>query len=113
MQFVLRHSQHFAVRFDAPRRFESYQETHAAGERAFGTLVRYIEDCQAEGCLPKGDWKPLALLAWSMVHGVAKLAIAGQLPFSGSAQVLQFTDMATEALRMGMANTVNASLQGR
>ena len=104
VQFALSHPQHFAVMFDAPGGFDSYPETRAAGERAFGTLVRYIRDCQGEGCLPKGDWSPLALLAWSMVHGVAKLALSGRLPFSKAARVLQFTDMATEALRLGMAN---------
>jgi AcrR family transcriptional regulator len=107
VQFALSHPQHFAVMFDAPRRFDSYPETRAAGERAFGTLVRYIEDCQAEGYLPNGGWEALALFAWSMVHGVAKLALSGRLPFSESAQVLQFTDMATDALRLGMANIAN------
>ncbi len=104
VQFALSHPQHFAVMFDAPRRPDSNPEARAAGERAFGTLVHYIKDCQGEGALPKGDWKPLALLAWSMVHGVAKLALSGRLPFSDAAHVLQFTDMATKALRLGMAN---------
>jgi AcrR family transcriptional regulator len=111
VEFALRHPQHFAVMFDVPRRFDSYPETRAAGERALGTLVRYVEDCQAEGSLPKGDWKPLALLAWSIVHGVAKLALGGRLPFSKTAQVLQFTDIATEALRLGMANLPNSGLR--
>jgi len=111
VHFALSHPQHFAVMFDAPWRFDSYPEARAAGERAFGTLVRYIEGCQADGILPKGDWKPLALLAWSMVHGVAKLALSGRLPFSEPTQVLQFADLATEALRLGMANMANSRLQ--
>lgn len=111
VQFALSHPQHFAVMFDAPRRFDLYPETRAAGERAFGTLVRYIEGCQEEGTLPRGDWKPLALLAWTMVHGVAKLAVGGRLPFSGAAQVLQFTDVATGALRLGMASMLDSRLQ--
>jgi AcrR family transcriptional regulator len=101
VQFALSYPQHFAVMFDAPRRPDLYPQTRAAGQRAFGTLVRYIEGCQAEGFLPKGGARSLALLAWSMVHGVAKLAISGQLPWRGTAQVLQFTDMATGALASG------------
>jgi len=112
VQFALRHPQHFAVMFDAPRRYDSYPETRAAGQRAFGTLVRYIEDCQAEGCLPKGDWQPLALLAWSMVHGVAKLAIGGQLPFADSGEVVNFADLATDAIRHGMAQLENPQAGG-
>ena len=101
VQFALRYPQHFAVMFDAPRRFDLHPETRAAGECAFGTLVRYIEGCQAEGSLPKEDAKSLALLAWSMVHGVAKLAISGQLPWREAAQVLHFTDKATGVLALG------------
>jgi AcrR family transcriptional regulator len=104
VEFALRHPQHFAVMFEVPWRFESYPETQAAGERAFGTLVRYVEACQAEGALPPGDAKPFALLAWSMVHGVAKLAIGGRLPLSGTADVLRFTDTATAALWRGLAH---------
>jgi hypothetical protein len=90
--------------FEAPKHFHRYPDALAAGERAFTTLVRSIEECQAAGSLPRGDSKPLALLAWSMVHGVAKLAVAGQLPFSGSDEMLQFTDAATYALMRGISN---------
>jgi AcrR family transcriptional regulator len=102
VQFALSFPQHFAVMFDAPRRFDLYPQTRAAGERAFGTLLHYIEGCQAEGLLPKGDARSLALLAWSMVHGIAKLAIGGHLPWRGITDVLNFTDMATRALPHGM-----------
>jgi hypothetical protein len=34
----------------------------------------------------------MALLAWTMVHGVAKLAITRRLPFSSSAEVLKFAE---------------------
>jgi hypothetical protein len=33
---------------------------------------------------------PLAFLAWTMVHGIAKLAITGRLPFRWKAQILKF-----------------------
>jgi len=104
VEFALRYPQHFAVMFDVPWRFDLYPQTRAAGERAFGTLVRYVEACQAEQVLPPGDAKPFALLAWSMVHGVAKLAISGRLPLSGAADVLRFTDTATGALARGLAH---------
>jgi len=100
--FALRYPQHFAVMFEVFWQFELYPQTRAAGERAFGTLVRYVEECQAEGVLPPGDARPFALLAWSMVHGVAKLAISGRLPASGLADVLRFTDTATAALWRGL-----------
>jgi len=104
VQFALRHPQHFTVMFDAPWPIAAHEETHAAGERAFGTLLRYIEECQTEGYLPRGDSMPQALLAWSLVHGIAKLAVSGRLPFSATDQVLEFTDMAANALKLGMTN---------
>jgi AcrR family transcriptional regulator len=102
--FALRNPQHFTVMFEIPWQFDSYPQTQAAGARAFGTLVRHIQACQAEGALPSGDPLPFALLAWSTVHGVAKLAISGRLPLLGSAAVLKFTDAATAALASGLAH---------
>jgi len=102
VRFALRYPQHFAVIFEGPGRFDRYPEAHAAGERAFATLVHFIEACQVEGSLPQGDAQPFALLAWSMVHGVAKLAVAKRLPFSKRADVLAFTDAATRTLTQGL-----------
>jgi len=61
-----------------------------ASARAFGTLVNFVEASQAEGTLPRGDTLELALLAWCMVHGIAKLAIAGRLPFHTKAEIFRF-----------------------
>jgi AcrR family transcriptional regulator len=104
VEFALRYPQHFAVMFEVPCQLDFYPQTHAAAERALGTLVRHVEVCQAEQVLPPGDPKPFALLAWSMVHGVAKLAIGGRLSLPDSADVLRFTDTATGALWRGLAH---------
>lgn len=113
VEFAIRHPQHFAVMFEIPWRFASYPETQAAGARAFGTLVRYVEACQVEHALPAGDAMPFALLAWSMVHGVAKLAIGGRLPLSGTAGMLRFTDTATAVLWRGLSNPLPPSMASR
>jgi len=104
VEFALRYPQHFTVMFEIPLQMDSYPQTQAAAGRAFATLVHYVEACQAEGILPPGDAKPFALLAWSMVHGVAKLAINGRLPLSGAADLRRFTDTATAALWRGLAH---------
>jgi AcrR family transcriptional regulator len=101
VEFALRYPQHFTVMFEVTWHGGLRPQVQAAGDRAFGTLVRFVEAAQAEGALVRGDAKPFALLAWSMVHGVAKLAISGRLPVSNSADVLHFTDMATAALSRG------------
>jgi hypothetical protein len=37
----------------------------------------------------------MALLAWTMVHGIAKLAITGRLPFHSANEVLRFAEFVT------------------
>jgi Tetracyclin repressor-like, C-terminal domain len=52
--------------------------------------MSFVKGCQDTGRLPSGDLRQMALLAWTMVHGIAKLAITGRLPFSSSTDVLKF-----------------------
>jgi AcrR family transcriptional regulator len=101
VDFALRWPQHFLVMFDLPYRENPKHDTVA--ENAFQTLLGFIIESQKEGALPEGDPHPLALMAWSMVHGIAKLAISGKLPYS-SKQVLDFTQIASEAFVSGMRN---------
>ena len=67
------------------------------------TLLAFIVECQKTGAWSAEDPRQLALLSWSIVHGVAKLAISHHLPFD-SAGVLDFTDDASRAMLSGMAN---------
>jgi hypothetical protein len=61
-----------------------------AAEQTFGTLLSLVKRCQDEGRLPGGDAKQFALLAWSMVHGIAKLTTAERLPYESKTDVLKF-----------------------
>ena len=44
-------------------------------------------------------------MAWSMNHGVAKLASSAHLPFSTQAAILEFADNARQVLAAGMKVT--------
>ena len=90
VDFALRWPQHFAAMFDAPWNQPDYPECAAAAQRCFETLLGFVRDCQAAGQMPPGDPERLAYHAWSLVHGIAKLANAGQLPWRSKAQVLRF-----------------------
>lgn len=50
--------------------------------RAFGHLLNAITALQAEGGAPAGEPMPLALQAWSSVHGFAQLVSGGMLALS-------------------------------
>jgi AcrR family transcriptional regulator len=89
--FALQRPEHFAVMFDAPIADE-HGDAAAAPEakEAFTTLVDLVSASQQEKQLPEGDCLHFALLAWTMVHGVAKLAITGRLPYRTTAGILRF-----------------------
>jgi len=90
VEFALRRPEHFTVMFDSQDRRRKSSDATEAGEQAFATLVTLVKSCQDEGRLPSGDLHRLALLAWSMVHGVAKLATAKRLPYGSKADILNF-----------------------
>lgn len=88
--FALRRPEHFTVMFEAPLSKQKNPEAAEAAKQSFSTLVGFIEACQQGNQLPSGDPLSLALLAWTMVHGIAKLAITGRLPFRSKAEILRF-----------------------
>ena len=91
VEFALRRPEHFTVMFDAVSKHRTPDSTEAA-EQAFGTLLTLVKSCQDENRLPSVDVRQLALLAWSMVHGIAKLATAKRLPYESTADVLKFAE---------------------
>jgi len=52
--------------------------------------MSFVKGCQDAGRLPSGELRQMALLAWTMVHGIAKLGITGRLPFPSKTEVLKF-----------------------
>jgi AcrR family transcriptional regulator len=93
VSFALRRPEHFTVMFDAPFSKQTHPEAADAAERAFSVLVSLVKDCQEKKQqLMSGDPLDLALFAWSMVHGIAKLAITGRLPYRSKAEILKFAE---------------------
>jgi AcrR family transcriptional regulator len=90
IDFALRRPEHFAVMFDAPLAGRRHQESNQAAKQAFSALVDLVTTAQKAGELAAGDAVRFAHLAWTMVHGVAKLAITGRLPYRGRAGILKF-----------------------
>src|SRR5215472_9129433 len=90
--FALRRPEHFTVMFDAPMARRKHPDSAAAAEEAFVTLLNFVKDCQDAGRLSSADLRQMSLLAWTMVHGIAKLAITGRLPFRSNAEVLKFAE---------------------
>src|SRR6266436_7034876 len=90
VEVALRRPEHFTVMFDAAVSKHKTPDSAEAAEQAFKTLVSLVKTCQDEGRLPSGDLRQFTLLAWSMVHGVAKLATAKRLPYQSREEILKF-----------------------
>ncbi len=90
VEFALRRPEHFAVMFDAPLRVERHHDSNDAAKEAFSTLVGLVRAAQGDGELASGDALKYAYLAWTMVHGVAKLAITGRLPYRAKSGIMKF-----------------------
>jgi AcrR family transcriptional regulator len=101
VDFALHWPGHFQAMFDLSPEPGEQVKQGVAGENAFQTLLGFIVESQSERAFPAGDPYPMALTAWSLVHGIAKLANSGQFPFTPE-QVLEFTRQAAEALIGGM-----------
>ena len=97
VEFALRWPQHFLVMFDLPHPPVECEEAKAAGGAAFQVLLDSVAAAQQSGDLPTGELMPLAWTAWSLVHGIAKLAISGNLPLSAG-ETVAFTRSAANAL---------------
>lgn len=104
VQFALRWPDHFTVMFDYCEGLDTYPDYEASGRKAFQVLLDRIVDAQTAGQLPPGDADPLALICWSMVHGIAKLAVSNLLPFDSEKAAIEFTAFATRALAEGIGS---------
>jgi AcrR family transcriptional regulator len=101
VQFALSWPQHLLVMFDLPLSLRSECTGTHIGENAFHVLLNCVLAAQNSGDLPSGDPMPHAWTAWSLVHGIAKLAISGNLPLDAAATI-EFTRNAAHQLLSGL-----------
>ena len=82
--FATEHPARYRVMFGAeiPDK-AAHPDLKVAADRAFGLLRDSIEACQQVGAVRSDDVNRLAMIAWSLVHGLAALLIDGQLASVG------------------------------
>jgi len=101
VEFALRWPQHFLVMFDLADVVHGQPDAPPIGESAFGVLFDAVVATQNADVIPAGDPMPIAWTAWSLVHGIAKLAIGGNLPLNQQS-ALDFTKLAAESMIRGI-----------
>lgn len=79
VRWAVAHPDHYRVMFGAELTKADHPDLAVAGERAFGDLLDAIAACQEAGVVEGQDPRELAAPLWSLVHGVASLAIGGEL----------------------------------
>lgn len=78
--FAVQHPAHFRVMFGPHfTKPSDHAELAKEGSNAFGLLVQNIVQCQQAGMMLQGEPMPLAVMAWSQVHGLASLLVDQQL----------------------------------
>ena len=86
VRWAVAHPDHYQVMFGAESLKEEQPSVAVAGEQAFGDLLDAIIKCQETGLLEGQDPREVAAPLWSLVHGIASLAIGGHLQAVGIAQ---------------------------
>jgi AcrR family transcriptional regulator len=104
VRFATHHPSHFRVMFAGIVPITSYPSLGQAGMRAFGILMEGVVAAQEAHLLREGPPAELALLAWSMVHGVAMLQVNGILAGAcgKGASIDHLAQAATEAIVRGL-----------
>jgi AcrR family transcriptional regulator len=81
VRFARAHAGHFAVMFAPDLLDPADADLAAARERTFGVLTSGVEGLSAEGRVD--DARAAVVAGWSLVHGVAVLAVSGALSGAG------------------------------
>jgi AcrR family transcriptional regulator len=79
VRWAVAHPDHYRVMFGAELNKAAHPALGSAALQAFGDLVDAIVACQEAGIVDGGDPAELAAPLWSLAHGVASLAIGGEL----------------------------------
>ena len=101
VRFAVANPSHYSVMFGGPVDPEARDaELAAEGAGAFQALVDALAALQRDGAVRNDDTVLMAKFVWSVVHGVAMLAIDGQLREPDAVEEL--TRYALERLRTGI-----------
>ncbi len=101
VEYATSHPAHFRLMFSGPA--PELAAPAADTVPAFDQLIAGIRDLQEARLAPRGPVAPLALLAWSLVHGLACLRIDG--PLTGG-----LMELPADGLETSLTHTLVASL---
>jgi AcrR family transcriptional regulator len=86
VRWAVAHPDHYRVMFGSEISRVGHPALVVAADQAFGDLLDSIARCQEAGIVEGRDPRLVAAPLWSLVHGVASLAIGGDLHAVGIEQ---------------------------
>jgi AcrR family transcriptional regulator len=102
VQFAVAHPDEYRVMFGSELAADP-AIAPASRNEVFAFLREGIAMLQRQKLVRAGDPQAMALTAWALVHGLAMLAIDGQVRGKGAPSMEELTLTATELLMFGMA----------
>ncbi|KAF0167424.1 MAG: TetR family transcriptional regulator [Caulobacteraceae bacterium] len=78
-------------------------EIAAASERVLGVVTSAVEQAQREGVIVPDDAREIALVTWTMIHGLAALVAEGRLGPLTREEIERHVKNATRRLYLGLA----------
>jgi AcrR family transcriptional regulator len=106
VRYALEHPTHYRLMFSefpfCENRFESLNRV---ADASFGVIVDVIARGQKQGLFQAGDERLMALGAWTQVHGLSLLLLAGRLGIQGEEAVDQMTEALGRTMLQGVAAT--------
>lgn len=82
-----------------------YESLDLHCQACFEILLTTIAEAQADGALKAGDTMLLGKTAWALVHGIAHLALDGQLDLEQFGGLDPFVNMLSDNLLDGLKNS--------
>lgn len=105
VEFAQAQPEHFSVMFSIDLRETRHVSAKAAAEKCFAELVKLVVASDEGQSFRNISPETAALVAWTQVHGIAVLALRGQLRFRGRREIRDFAKVATEAIGRGLRLT--------
>jgi AcrR family transcriptional regulator len=106
VRFATRHPSHFQLMFAGILPVANYPSLFEVSLRSFGILMESVVAAQEAGLLRKGAPVELAVLGWSMVHGLAMLHVSGVMNNPGGpvGPIDGLAEAAVDAIARGLGS---------
>jgi AcrR family transcriptional regulator len=102
IEFAQEQPEHFLVMFTVDLDENLHASAKASAERCFAELLELVTACHYAQKLKGPPPETAALVAWTQVHGIAELALRGQLGFRNRKELRDFAKLATGVIGRGL-----------